>query len=309
MAKQSHIRNVVIDTDPGLDDAVALWLAIASPELLLRAVLATAGNVGLDRTAANAAAIVSLSGRALPVHRGADRPLSGRAIEAAHVHGADGLGAVSLPPGAPPAPGLAADILRGLLRDGPPTTLIGIGPVTNLALALATEPALAASVPEIVLMSGADGDGNVTPHAEFNAHADPEALAIVLASGPPVTFATLDLTGQALVTDADIASLAKAGAGRCLAASVALLASLPDQPRYRGAGKPIHDACAVAWLLAPKLFTHRPVHARAILDGPERGRTIFAEPDAAHPANARLLETIDRAGFLALLRERLSRLP
>ncbi len=303
-----HPRTLIIDTDPGLDDAIALWLALASPELHVEAVLAVAGNVGLPRTLANASAIVALAGRETPVHAGADRPLVGPAVEATHVHGADGLGAVRLPPGRPAAPGLAADMLRERLRRAhAPVTLVGIGPATNLALALATEPSLVRHVDEIVLMSGADGPGNITAHAEFNAHADPEALAIVLAAGVTVTFATLDLTAQALIEPADLDALRRRRGGACLEATIALLDAMPAQSRYDG--RPVHDACAVAWLLRPDLFAHRPVRARTILDGAERGRTLFAPPDAACPPNARLLTSIDRTGFLAVLGDTIAALP
>lgn len=303
------MRRIVIDTDPGLDDAVALWLALASPDRLdIAAVTATGGNVGLALTLRNACAIVGLSGRAVPVHEGADRPLIGRRREAAHVHGADGLGAVTLPEGPPPAPGLAADAIRAILREAEaPVTLVGIGPVTNLALALATEPALAARVDEIVLMSGAAGEGNITPYAEFNAASDPEALAILLASGPIVTFATLDLTAQALVTPARLASLRAARGGRCLAAAASLLEAVPEQGRYGrlGGGKPVHDACAIAWMVAPALFTFEDRAARVELTGDARGRTMF---EASETPNARLLTTIDADGFFRLLGERLARL-
>jgi purine nucleosidase len=309
MSDAARPRRIVVDTDPGLDDAVALWLALGSAELETVAVLAGAGNVGLDRTLVNACSIVTMSGRDVPVHAGADRPLVGDRLDAVRVHGADGLGAVRLPPGRAPAPGLAADVLRRLLRSGEVTTLVGIGPVTNLALALATEPAIARHVDEIVLMAGADGRGNQTPHAEFNASADPEALAIVLGAGPMVTFATLDLTAQALMTGQRLLGMEQLSSGACLRAAVALLRAIPAQARYADGGRPVHDACAVAWLIAPGLFTARDCHARVLLDGEERGRTVFSAPGRGRPANARLLERIDADGFARLLGERLAALP
>ena len=242
-----------------------------------------------------------------PVQAGVGRPLTGRAIDAAHVHGEDGLGNVRLSLGRPPAGGCAPDVLRAVLgRSPPPMTLVGIGPVTNLALALATEPSIARNVDEIVLMGGAAGPGNVTPHAEFNARADPEALAIVLAAGVCVTFVTLDLTAQALVAPGDLE--AGGQGGRCLRQAADLLRAIPVQHAGAGDRRPIHDACAVAWLLRPDLFTRRPVSARVVLDGPERGRTIFLPPDPTSTPVG-LLQTIDRDAFAALLCERLVSLP
>ena len=155
---------------------------------------------GWTCTLANALALTALAGSAVPVYAGADRPLLGAFVNEPRVHGVDGLGGIALPRGGPPAPGIAADAIRRILREATrPVTLVGIAPVTNLALALMTEPALAAQVEQIVLMSGAWGEGNATPAAEFNALNDPEALAVLLACGRPVVFATLELTAQALV--------------------------------------------------------------------------------------------------------------
>ena len=307
-------RPTIIDCDPGTDDAIALWLALASPGAIgLRMVTVVGGNVGLDATLANARAIVALSGRAVPVAAGADRPLLGRFEDAAHIHGGDGLGGVVLPPGPPAAPGLALDRIRDVLRAAAPdsVTLVGLGPATNLGLALAAEPALADRVAEIVLMTGAIGEGNITPSAEFNAYNDPEALAILLGCGRPVTLATLDVTDQALCRPAHIAALRAAGEGACLRATAAIWASVPPSRRSGGQGHEQHDACAVAWLAAPELFTHRAVHAAVDCGpGPGRGRTIVDRwGRTGQKPNARLLETIDADGFFALLNQRLAALP
>jgi len=304
-------RPVILDCDPGTDDAIALMLAIASPELDIRAVTVSGGNVGLARTLSNAAALVTLSGGAVPVHGGADRPLLGAFEDAAHVHGDDGLGGVALPKGAPPADGLAADAIRSILRAaGETVTLIGIAPVTNLALALATEPQLAAKVEQIVLMSGAWGQGNVTPSAEFNAFSDPEALAILLDVGRPIVLVPLELTAQALVTAERIAMLRGRGSGRVLRTACEILAAVPFFPRLGGIGHPLHDPCAVAWMVRPGLFGGRASHVRVELSpGASRGRTVI---DRSHPggqpANALVLETLDADGFFDLLGERLASL-
>ncbi|PPQ26657.1 cysteine hydrolase [Rhodopila globiformis] len=307
---------VIIDCDPGTDDAVALLLALASPELSVLAVTVVGGNVGLRQTLPNALALVALANAAVPVHAGADRPLLGQFTSEKRVHGADGLGGVVLPPGGPAAPGVAADAIRTILRTHPePVTLIGIGPATNLALALVTEPALAARVSQIVLMSGAWGEGNVTPAAEFNAWSDPEALAILLASGRPLVFATLDLTAQALVTPARLAAWRALGNGRCLLAACDIQASVAPLPRFGGQGgalgTPLHDPCAVAWLIRPDLFTARACSVRMDLGpGPGRGRTVIDRWDrTGDPPNATVLETLDANGFFALLGHRLAHLP
>lgn len=303
-------RPVVIDADPGTDDAIALFLALASPELEVVLVSVVGGNVGLERTLRNARALVTLAGARVRVVGGAERPLLGRYVDAVRVHGEDGLAGVALPEGAPAAPGVAADAIRAALRRAGPVrdgrgglTLVGIGPATNLALALATEPALAAHVAEIVLMSGAIARGNVTPHAEFNAWSDPHALSVVLAAGRPVTLATLDLTRQALCTREWLAGL-PAG-GRCLAAARAILERVPMRDYPAGFGHPQHDACAIGWLIAPQLFAGRHVGVAVDHAGETRGRTRIV----AEEGEVRLLERLDSKGFFGLLGERLARLP
>ncbi len=303
---------IILDCDPGTDDALALFLALASPELDVLAITAAGGNVGLEKTLANALALTALAGSAVPVHEGADRPLLGAFVNEPRVHGADGLGGIALPAGGKPAPDIAADAIRRILREAThKVTLVGIAPVTNLALALMTEPDLAAKVEQIVLMSGAWGEGNATPAAEFNALNDPEALAVLLACGRPVVFATLELTAQALVTPQRIAALRARGTGRCLRTACDIQASVPASSRLGGAGAPLHDPCAIAWLLRPDLFTMRPCSVQMDLGpGPSQGRTVidrWNRTGAAH--NAIVLETLDADGFFELLGERLARLP
>lgn len=300
---------IVLDCDPGTDDALALMLALASPELDVLAVTAAGGNVGLELTLANALALTALAGSKVPVYAGADRPLLGAFVNEPRVHGADGLGGISLSHGGQPAPGIAADAIRRILREATrPVTLVGIAPVTNLALALMTEPGLASQVAQIVLMSGAWGEGNATPAAEFNALNDPEALAVLLACGRPVVFATLELTAQALVTPERIAALRAAGGGRCLRVACDIQATVPRSARLAGA--PLHDPCAIAWLLRPDLFTTRACSVRMDLGpGPSRGRTVIDRWNrTGAPHNATVLETLDADGFFALLGERLARL-
>ena len=302
----------LIDCDPGTDDALALLLAFASPELDLRAITVVGGNLGLDRTLPNACAVAGLAPQPPPVHPGADRPLLGAFTPEPRVHGADGLGGVMLPPGPAASPEPAADAIRRHLRDSPgPVTLIGLGPATNLALSLATEPRLAANIAGFILMTGAWGEGNATPAAEFNAFNDPEALAIVLACARPVTLVGLELTAQALATPARLAAMAAAGPGRALAAAHAIQASVPASARLGGTGAPLHDPCAVAYAIRPDLFGVRPAYVAIDLGpGPSRGRTVIDRwGRTGRPPNATIAETLDADGFFALLTARLAGLP
>ncbi len=303
---------VILDCDPGTDDAVAILLALASPELAVLAITVAGGNVGLEVTLPNALALTALAGSDVPVYAGADRPLLGAFVSETRIHGENGLGGVVLPAGGRAAPGLASDVIRRILREAAePVTLIGIGPATNLALALTTEPALAEQVEQIVLMSGAWGEGNVTPSAEFNAWSDPEALAILLASGRPVVFATLDLTGQALTTPARVAAWRSLGGGHSLRAACDIQATVLTLGRFGGAGTPLHDPCAVAWLIRPDLFTSRACSVRIDLGlGPSRGRTVIDRwGKMGDKVNAVVLETVDAAGLFELLGQRLALLP
>jgi inosine-uridine nucleoside N-ribohydrolase len=303
---------IILDCDPGTDDAFALLLALASPELDVLAITVAGGNVGLECTLPNALALVALAEANVPAYAGADRPLLGAFVNETRVHGADGLGGIALPPGAPAKPGIAADAIRSILRDATqPVTLVGIAPATNLALALMTEPALAEKVERIVLMTGAWGEGNATAAAEFNALNDPEALAMLLACGRPVVMATLELTAQALCTPAHIATLRSAGAGRCTRALCDIQATVPLGPRFAGTGAALHDPCAIAWLIRPDLFTARECAVTVDLGpGASRGRTnIDRWRKTEAPRSAVVLETLDADGFFALLGERLARLP
>ncbi|MFL5288901.1 MAG: nucleoside hydrolase [Rhodopila sp.] len=301
---------IILDCDPGTDDALAIFLALASPELNLRALTVAGGNVGLEITLPNALALTALAGSSVPVHGGADRPLLGEFAPAYHVHHDNGLGGVVLPPGGPPKPGIAADVIRDILRTTPePVTLVGIGPATNLALALVTEPALNIHVRQIVLMSGGWKRGNVTSAAEFNAFSDPEALAILLGTGHPVVFAALDLTDQALATPARIAAWRKLGQGRCLKAACDIQSAVPPSARLGGQGAPLHDPTTIAWLVRPDLFTARTGHVSVDLaPGPDRGRTRL-DTSGRETQNALVLETLDSDGFFALLGERFASLP
>lgn len=303
---------IILDCDPGTDDALAILLALASPELDVLAITVAGGNVGLEQTLPNALALRTLAGSDVPVYAGADRPLLGAFTSATRVHGIDGLGGIALPPGQAPSPEHAADAIRRIVRLAPrPVTLVGIAPVTNIALALMTEPAIAANLEQIVLMSGAWGEGNANPAAEFNAVSDPEALAVVLACGRPVIMATLEVAAQALCTPAHLAAMRASGAGRCLRAACDIQESVPFSRRLGGMGAALYDPCAVAWLIRPELFTTQLTSVAMDLGpGPCRGRTVIDRwGRSGRPVNAIVLDTIDANGFFALLTERFNRLP
>jgi purine nucleosidase len=303
---------IILDCDPGTDDALALFLALASPELEVLAVTVVGGNAGLEHTLPNALALTSLARSAIPVHPGADRPLLGSFTAEPHVHGETGLGGIVLPRGGSPSGELAADAIRRILHDAAePVTLVGIGPATNLALALMTEPAVLANVAQIILMTGAWGEGNVTPAAEFNAWSDPEALAVLLACGRPVVLVPLELTAQALATPARIASWRGLGHGACLQAACDIQATVPLSRRFAAAGAPLHDPCTIAWLIRPSLFSGRSCAVTMDLGpGPDRGRTVIDRWGRTQATpNALVLETCDADGFFSLLGERLARLP
>jgi len=298
-------RAIVIDCDPGVDDAVALLVALASPEALeVRAVTAVAGNVALARTADNARRLCAFAGRAdVPVFAGCARPILGEAGDAAHVHGDDGLAGLSLPePDTPLAPGHAVDALIACLTGAEaPLTLVALGPLTNLALAIVKAPEIVPRIGEIALMGGAVAGGNVTPTAEFNIHCDPCAAAVVLGSGAPIAMIGLDVTRQAVASANRIAAI------EALANPVAraVAAMLRGHRGEDGAGPAlVHDACVIAYLLAPGLFTFRPMAVSVRLEGPERARTL-AEPDPASPL--RIAETVEADDLFALLTERLGR--
>ena len=288
---------IILDCDPGTDDAFALLLALASPELEVLAITVAGGNVGLERTLPNTLALVALSRAEVAVYAGADRPLLGAFVNETRVHGADGLGGVALPAGTSPAEGVASDAIRRILRGAARrVTLVGIAPATNLALAL---------------MTGAWSEGNATPAAEFNAVNDPEALAVLLACGRPVVLATLELTAQALCTPARLAALRAAGTRRCLGTLCEIQATVPLGPRFAGTGAALHDPCAIAWLVRPDLFTTRDCGVVVDLGpGPSRGRTVIDRwGRTGAPHNAAVMETLDAQGFFSLLGERIARLP
>ena len=308
-------RPIIIDCDPGQDDALAILLALASPEdLEVLAVTAVAGNVPLALTEKNARKIVELAGRSdIPVHAGCDRALQRDPVSATHVHGQTGLDGAELPePRAPLADAHAVDVIIDLVRAQPgAVTLCPIGPLTNIASAIQRAPDIVAHIDQIVLMGGAIGEGNVTPAAEFNIFADPHAAAIVFESGARLIMLGLDVTHQVLATPARVRAIAEPDTAVSRAV-VGLLEfyNIFDQTRRNRPGAPMHDPCVIAYLLRPDLFAGRDCHVAIETAGEHTlGRTVVDwSGRGASTANATVIHQVDAEGFFALLTERLARL-
>ncbi|NOC82628.1 nucleoside hydrolase [Ruegeria sp. HKCCD6428] len=310
-------RKIIIDTDPGQDDAVAILLALASPEdIEVLGITAVAGNVPLELTAKNARIVCELAGRTdIPVYAGCDRPLNRPLVTAEHVHGKTGLDGPDLPdPQMPLAEGHAVDFVIDTLRAEEPdtVTLCPLGPLTNIATAFSKAPDIVDRVQEIVLMGGAYFEvGNITPTAEFNIHVDPEAADIVFKSGRPIVVMPLDVTHKALVTQP------RNDAFRALGNKVGIaVAEMTDfferfdKEKYGSAGAPLHDPCVTAYLIRPELFSGRHVNVEIETQSElTMGMTVadwWGVTDRS--PNALFMGEIDADGFFNLLTERLARL-
>ena len=310
-------RKIIIDTDPGQDDAVAILLALASPdELEVLGITAVAGNVPLPLTQKNARIVCELAGKAdVKVHAGCDRPLKRNLVTAEHVHGASGLNGPALPdPVMPLQEAHAVDFIIDTLRGEPSgsVTLCPLGPLTNIATAFARAPDIVGRVQEIVLMGGAYFEvGNITPAAEFNIYVDPEAAEIVFTSGAPLTVMPLDVTHRALVTrERNDAFRALPGTVGTAVAEMTDFFERFDREKYGSEGAPLHDPCVTAYLLRPDLFKGRHINVEIETEG--RLTTGMTVADwwrvSGRAPNATFMREIDADGFFALLTERLARL-
>ena len=310
-------RPIIIDTDPGQDDALAILLALASPELDVLGITCVAGNVPLARTTINALKVCELAGRRdVRVFAGAPAPLSRALVTAEYVHGKTGLDGYDLPePTMALAEGSGADFIVQTVMNAPPQsiTLCALGPLTNLGLALQAEPALGERLREIVLMGGGLFEGgNTTPAAEFNIYVDPEAADLVMHCGAPVTMIPLDLTHQTLTSDAIIESF-RAMPNQTGPASAGLLDFFErfDVEKYGSQGGPLHDPNVIAFLLQPELYGGRLINVE-IETGSEltRGMTVadwWGVTDRVK--NVNYLREVDVKGYWTLLQERLATLP
>jgi purine nucleosidase len=311
-------RKIIIDCDPGQDDAVAILLALASPEELeLLGIVAVAGNVPLERTTVNARKILELAGRPdIPVFAGCRRPMRRPLVTAEHVHGRTGLDGPELPePAIPLQARHGVDFLVDTLLAEPAgtITLCTLGPLTDIGMALVKAPAIAGRIREIVMMAGAYFEvGNITPAAEFNVYVDPEAADVVLKSGIPITMVPLDVSHGVLNTPERLDRLQAIGR-RCSTAVVEMMqfAARFDIAKYGWAGGPLHDPNVIARLLRPELYSGRRINVSV-----ETGSELTLGMTVAdwwritdRPANVEYLREADSDGFHALLAERLARLP
>ncbi|NAZ35998.1 nucleoside hydrolase [Rubellimicrobium sp. CFH 75288] len=308
-------RKIIIDTDPGQDDAVAILLALASPELEVLAITAVAGNVPLPLTARNARVAVELAGRTVPVFAGCDRPLERALVTAEHVHGRTGLDGADLPdPSLPLGERHAVDVLIETLRTEPAgtVTLCALGPLTNLATAFRRAPDVVGRVQQIVLMGGGFFEGgNITPAAEFNIFVDPEAAQTVLRSGLPVTIVPLDVTHKALTTPHRIDRFRHLGTpvGQAVAGWLDFFERF-DVEKYGSEGGPLHDPCVIAWLIRPDLFKGRHINVEVeTASDLTRGMTVadWWRVSGRTP-NANWLREVDADGLFNLLVDRIGRL-
>lgn len=306
-------RKIIIDTDPGQDDAIALLMAMASPELDLLGITVVAGNVPLDLTVKNALKVCELAGQPdIPVFTGFEAPLHRQLVTAEHVHGQTGLDGPPLPdPKISAQKKHAVDFLVETLRAEPAKsiTLCPLGPLTNIAMALQEAPDIAENIQEIVLMGGAYFEvGNITPAAEFNIYVDPEAASIVFKSGVPLVVMPLDVTHKALITAPRREAFTALGTkpGEMVAGWTDFFERF-DKEKYGSAGAPLHDPCVIAYLLKPELFSGRLINVEIeTVSSLTRGMTVadwWRVTD--RPANALFMGDMDSDGFFDLLTERI----
>ena len=302
---------ILLDCDPGHDDAIALLLALASPEVELLGVTTTYGNQTLEKTTQNALRVLELVGRTdVPVAAGAERPLERKLVVAAHVHGESGLDGPALPeatttPSSDDAVAFIAERVRGA---SVPVTFVPTGPLTNVARYLAAHGG--EGIDRIVLMGGSIAEGNFTPAAEFNVWCDPEAAARVFASGLDVTMVGLDVTHKALLGPAEEARLRATGRIGTFVAELNVFFSRYHRDTYGWDGAPIHDAVAVAQVVRPELVEMRRRNVEIELDSElTRGRTVVDLWNRTDRApNANVAVGLDREGFFDLLIERIASL-
>lgn len=304
---------IIMDCDPGVDDALALMMAVAAPEIKLLGVTTVAGNQTADKVLLNARQLLTLLHCQVPVAGGNQAPLLEPMHIAAEVHGDSGLGDVKLPAPAWPVSKLSATALMAQLitQSTTPVTIVATGPQTNVALFLQLYPQLKPKIRQIVFMGGGRGIGNRTPVAEFNIAVDPEAAAIVMQAGVPLVMAGLNVTHQAQILPTEISAL------RQLANPVAhVAAALLDfyavyylRPGTPFKGLPMHDPCTIAWLLQPTLFTAVPCQIDVETQGRlTRGETVITTDGiSAENEKGKFLEHVKRADFIALVQHLLAK--
>lgn len=310
-------RKIIIDTDPGQDDAVAILLALASPgDIDVLGITAVAGNVPLHLTEKNARIVCELASKPdTRVFAGCNTPMLQPLVTAEHVHGKTGLDGPQLDdPTMPLESQHAVDFIIETLRNEPSgtVTLCPLGPLTNIAMAFRKAPDIVERVQEIVLMGGAYFEvGNITPAAEFNIYVDPEAASVVFSCGRPITVMPLDVTHKALTTRARIDRFRAMGTkvGDMVAAWTDFFERF-DMEKYGSEGAPLHDPCVIAYLIAPQLFTGRNINVEIETTSPlTRGMTVADWWGVTNkPVNAHFIGDLDAEGFYDLLLERIGQL-
>ena len=304
---------LILDCDPGHDDAIALLLALASPEVELVGITTVHGNQTLEKTTVNALKLLEFTGRTeIPVAAGAGRPLIRESFVAEYVHGESGMDGPALPqPATKTDPRHAIDFIADTIHASEePITLVPTGPLTNIGLFLARHPDAAAKVERIVLMGGAIGEGNVTPAAEFNIWCDPEAADRVFTSGLDVTMIGLDVTHRAIFGPEPTAEIKAAGRVGAMVAELLEFYGQFHRETYGWNGSPIHDAVAMAHAFRPGIV--ETVHTGVRVDCGEelgRGRTnVDLRGRVKWEKNAHVSVDIDADAFIRLLVERISSL-
>lgn len=310
-------RKIIIDTDPGQDDAVAILLALASPELEVLGITAVAGNIPLKLTQTNTRKVCEVASRPdVKVYAGAVRPMVRPLVTAEHVHGDNGLNGIELPePVMPLQEQHGVDyIIETLMKEESGTvTLCPLGPLTNIAMALTREPKIADRIKEIVLMGGGYFEGgNITPAAEFNIYVDPHAADVVFKSGVPIVVLPLDVTHKVLTTEKRIAAIRAINTHPAeVVASLLEFFERFDEEKYGTDGGPLHDPNVIAYLLKPELYSGRHCNVEIeIYSELTMGETVvdwWGVTDRTK--NAYFINDVDADGFFSLLTERLARLP
>ncbi len=324
-------RRIILDTDPGIDDMMAIFLALRSPELKVEAITPVCGNVPLEFTLANALRLVEIAGRPdVPVAAGASHPLLRRLVTSGHVHGANGLGGVDF--GAAkikPVRETAPEIIRRIVRESPgEITIVAVGPLTNVALALRSDPELAAMIPQIAIMGGSLSGGNITPAAEFNLYVDPEAARIVFDAQIPLTMVGLDVTRKVLLSEAQIRQLESANDPVSRTAGKVMRATY-ERMQKGGEVRVIamHDPLTVASLIDPDVITLQDYYVEIETEGEwTAGQTLGydghapvrksppmetsmpgpAAPEEPFKPNAKVAEGVNPEKFFHLLLPRLT---
>ena len=329
-AGDSPAHRIILDSDPGVDDALAILLALRSPELKVEAITPVAGNVPLELTLPNALRLVEIAGRTdVPVAAGATTPLVRRLVTAKYVHGENGLGGVEFPPPKiRPVAETATELIRRIVRNNPgEITIVAVGPLTNVATALRADPALAGMLRSIVLMGGSLSGGNITPSAEFNFYVDPEAARIVFDAGVPLTMVGLDVTRKVLLREEHIRVLeagkspASQAAGRIMRRTIERMRTGKDVTVVA-----MHDPLTVANLIDPGILTLRDYYVEVETSGEltagetvgysfgparksaplETARASVASPEEPFRPNAKVAVEVDSDRFFRLLLGRLA---